>query len=75
MINDTVEAVAPCLAAFDDARAQFIVYLDASGYSPNTARAYGHDLIPIPDHRESILRSYRQVNASKRLQNDCRLSH
>jgi integrase/recombinase XerD len=44
MINDTAVVVAPWLAAFDDARAQFTAYLDASGYSPNTARAYGHDL-------------------------------
>ena len=44
MINDTAVVVAPWLAAFGDARAQFTAYLDASGYSPNTARAYGHDL-------------------------------
>ena len=32
------------LLAFDNAAAQFSVYLHASGCSPNTARAYGHDL-------------------------------
>lgn len=32
------------LADFDEVRARFVAYLDASGCSPDTARAYGHDL-------------------------------
>ncbi|HBQ49687.1 MAG TPA: hypothetical protein DD728_12565, partial [Hyphomonas atlantica] len=32
------------VADFDKVRTRFVAYLDASGCSPNTARAYGHDL-------------------------------
>lgn len=32
------------MVGFDEARARFVAYLDASGCSPNTARAYGNDL-------------------------------
>jgi len=32
------------VADFDEVRTRFVAYLDASGCSPNTARAYGHDL-------------------------------
>jgi integrase/recombinase XerD len=44
MIDSSAVALKPCLAAFDEARIRFIKYLDASGCSPNTVRAYGHDL-------------------------------
>ena len=44
MNDNSAEAIKPCLAAFDEARIRFIKYLDASGCSPNTVRAYGHDL-------------------------------
>ena len=44
MTNDHAEVTAPDSPAFSEAAAQFSVYLDASGCSPNTARAYGHDL-------------------------------
>jgi Phage integrase, N-terminal SAM-like domain len=66
MINDTAESVAPCLAAFDDARAQFIAYLDASGYSPNTARAYEHDLTYVRSFickQELDWRAFTQAHA------------
>lgn len=42
------------LAAFDEARRRFLIYLNASGCSPNTARAYGHDLT----HLEAFLAEY-----------------
>jgi hypothetical protein len=35
-------AVQPVL--FEEVAAHFLAYLRASGCSPNTARAYGHDL-------------------------------
>ena len=44
MNESSVVAIKPCLTAFDEARIRFIKYLDASGCSPNTVRAYGHDL-------------------------------
>ena len=44
MIDSLAVAIKPCLAAFDEARIRFVKYLDASGCSPNTVRAYGHDL-------------------------------
>ena len=44
MTDNPAVVIEPRLAAFDDARTRFIAYLDASGCSPNTARAYGHDL-------------------------------
>lgn len=44
MTNDHPEITAADSRAFSDAVAQFSAYLDASGCSPNTARAYGHDL-------------------------------
>jgi integrase/recombinase XerD len=44
MTEDYAQVLETDLLAFDTAAAQFSVYLDASGCSPNTARAYGHDL-------------------------------
>lgn len=44
MSDDLASAVASAGGGFGDAARQFAAYLDASGCSPNTARAYGHDL-------------------------------
>lgn len=44
MSNHPTSVDAPALGGFDAAAAQFSVYLDASGCSPNTARAYAQDL-------------------------------
>ena len=44
MTDDPVSDVTPASPAFGEARARFVEYLDASGCSPNTARAYRHDL-------------------------------
>ena len=44
MPNDFMSVDAPALDGFDPAAAQFSVYLDVSGCSPNTARAYAQDL-------------------------------
>jgi len=44
MSNDSISIDAPALGGFDPAASQFSVYLDASGCSPNTARAYAQDL-------------------------------
>jgi integrase/recombinase XerD len=41
-VQVTASAVQPVL--FEEVAAQFLAYLRASGCSPNTARAYGHDL-------------------------------
>ncbi len=41
-VQASVSAVQPVL--FEEVAAQFLAYLRASGCSPNTARAYGHDL-------------------------------
>ncbi|MBN8903741.1 MAG: tyrosine-type recombinase/integrase [Rhodospirillales bacterium] len=43
MSNDSISIDAPALGGFDPAASQFSVYLDASGCSPNTARAYAQD--------------------------------
>src|SRR6266446_2509887 len=47
MTSDSTAAVPHILAAFDDARAGFIAYLNASRCSPNTACAYGQDLLHL----------------------------
>ncbi|MFA4952341.1 MULTISPECIES: tyrosine-type recombinase/integrase [Brevundimonas] len=44
MLDDSATHNARESAAFDAAAAEFGIYLGASGCSPNTARAYGHDL-------------------------------
>lgn len=44
MSDAQVRDTGPDLPAFSTVTAQFATYLDASGCSPNTARAYGHDL-------------------------------
>lgn len=47
-MSDRSSATAePFLAVFDEVSARFIAYLGASGCSPNTARAYGHDLTHV----------------------------
>lgn len=44
MTDDKAGVAEPKSPAFSAVTAQFAAYLDASGCSPNTARAYGHDL-------------------------------
>jgi integrase len=47
MTDDSAVAISPIQVLFDDARTRFVAYLNASGCSPNTARAYGHDLLHL----------------------------
>jgi site-specific recombinase XerD len=44
MTDDQVPASAVQPAPFEEVAGQFLAYLRASGCSPNTARAYSHDL-------------------------------
>src|SRR5580704_9326563 len=43
-VDGAVPASALQRVLFEEVAAQFLAYLRASGCSPNTARAYGHDL-------------------------------
>lgn len=44
MSEDQSAIFEPWSPMFNEVAAQFVAYLEASGCSPNTARAYGHDL-------------------------------